>query len=216
MDLVVSSSSHEEEPYVKYPLTDDEVLELSLDFFDKDGYEITRLEQEYLLAHNVDLSEKHNKHTADHHWWFRDEDYDQAGVVLDHSMYITRWAFADEAREQLERLKEKRPLLNKLLMLQPKWGIDISVDIVTPNICTELFHIEIDKLDYNEIVEVKEKIEEKVLKLDMEQAAKDILSKQYEWQMLSSDDQSDWKVQYLDLGVYRAFDNKKVWLGSHG
>jgi hypothetical protein len=50
----------------------------------------------------------------------------------------------------------------------------------------------------------------------MKQAAHDILSKQDEWQMLSSDDQSDYKVQYLDLGVYRAFDNKKVWLGSHG
>lgn len=52
MELVVSSKSHEQDPYVRFPLTDDEVLELSLEFFDKDGYEITRLEQEYLLAHN--------------------------------------------------------------------------------------------------------------------------------------------------------------------
>ena len=131
MKLIKSDNTFTKEPWFKYFVGEQNAMSCNLNFFDKDGYELTELEQKYAIYSGIDLSEKHNKHTAAHYWWYKDETLSEQGCVLDHSMIITRYRFEGEARKELERLVSKRPILNKLLSIRSKYGIDFSLDYVT-------------------------------------------------------------------------------------
>lgn len=208
MKLIKSDNTFTKEPWFKYFVGEQNAMSCNLNFFDKDGYELTELEQKYAIYNGIDLSEKHNKHTAAHYWWYKDETLSEQGCVLDHSMIITRYRFEGEARKELERLVSKRPILNKLLSIRSKYGIDFSLDYVTEKGVYEIFHIEQDFLDWQEAMDTKAKAEELIERTDWESGAKDVIKRIDEWYNLSSDDQSDWKAKYF--GWHRAFDNKKV------
>ena len=195
--------------FITKPLDiDEEVLAWSMKYFDKDGFEINILEQAFYKHSNIDISQEHLFHIANHVDWIIDEEKSKFGCVVDHSMISTRWAFAGEAREQLIRLSEQKPELNKLLAIRPKWGIDFSLDYVYKGGCMELFHIEADYWTYQEAQEGKQKAEELILTTDWEDQAETVLAKKNEWIELNADDQADWKAQYF--GWDRAFDNFKV------
>ena len=85
------------------------------------------------------------------------------GPRLDHSLINTRWAYGGGARDQIKEHSEDNPLLIKLLDIKPKWGLDFSLDWVDNDTCFELFHIELDRFDRDELVEYKEKAEEIIL-----------------------------------------------------
>lgn len=195
--------------YITKPLDlDEEVLAWSMKYFDKDGFEINILEQAFYKHSKIDISQEHLFHIANHVDWIIDEEKSTFGCVVDHSMISTRWAFTGEAREQLIRLSEQKPELNKLLAIRPKWGIDFSLDYVYKGGCMELFHIEADYWTYKEAQEGKQKAEELILTTDWEDQAETVLAKKNEWIQLNADDQADWKAQYF--GWERAFDNFKV------
>lgn len=208
--LELTNNWHEPSPSILYSVDDHDVLTKSLQFFDKDGYELTPLEQYYYLNQGVDISEKHLYHTAHHKWWFKDAENAVEGVVLDHCLINTRWKYDGDAELQLLRLKEKRPLLNKLLAIKPKYGIDISIDYVSEHACFELFHIEVDRNDFQQICDIKRQAEDLILSTDWDNKALEVLDKKSEWSQLPSDDQSDWKARFF--GWDRAFDNRKVYV----
>ena len=192
------------------PIDDVSLVKTPMDFFDKDGYELNKVEQLYYAANDIDISEKHLHHTANHLWWITQSDVPETGPRLDHSLINTRWAYGGEARNQIKQHAEIRdPLLNKLLQIKPKWGLDFSLDWVDNEICFELFHIELDRFDRDELIEYKEKAEEIILGTDWMEAGLTIKAKRDQWSSLSSDDQSDWKARYF--GWHRAFDNRKVY-----
>ena len=190
------------------PLNDEVVLETSMKYFDKDGFEINLLEQEYYKNSGIDITQRHLFHVANHVDWIVDIENSTFGCVVDHSMISTRWQYDNAAKEQLIRLSYKKPELNKLLAIRPKWGIDFSLDYIYPGGCMELFHIEADYWTYEEAEEGKLKAQHLILNTDWEDQAEAVLKKRDEWINLNADDQADWKAQYF--GWHRAFDNYKV------
>lgn len=193
--------------YLTNPI-EDSLISTSMKFFDKDGYELNKLEQLFYQANAVDISEKHLYHTANHLTWYKQQSNNDYGPILDHSLINTRWAYAGQAREQIQDNQSKYPLLSKLLTIVPKFGIDFSLDWVDNDICFELFHIELDRFDRDEIIRYKIKAESIIENTDWIAAGKILKQDYHKWQTLSSDDQSDYKAHYF--GWHRAFDNRKV------
>lgn len=208
MAFQLSDNLHPSSPLISKPIEDKLVGETTMQFFDKDGYELNKLEQLYYTANDVDISEKHLWHTANHVSWIIDDESKSRGPVIDHSLVNTRWAYTGEAKEQLLDWVDRKPELRKLLMIQPKWGIDFSLDWIDDEEAFELFHIELDRFSFSAINHYRSSAEALILGMDWEAAGKEVKRRKDEWIELSSDDQSDWKVQ--QFGWHRAFDNRKV------
>lgn len=209
MDLrIVENSGFHPTATIIKPMMDEEVLAWSMKYFDKDGFEINELEQAYYRDNNIFIDGMHLFHIANQTDWIMDWENSTFGCVVDHSMISTRWAFGGPAREQLVALSYRKPELNKLLAIRPKWGIDFSLDYIYPGGCMELFHIEADYWTYDEALEGKWKAEELIMNADWEDQAETVLKKKDQWIGLNADDQADWKAQYF--GWDRAFDNFKV------
>ena len=182
---------------------------LSLRDFDKDGFEIPApLECEYYKTNNVELNLEIQYHIAPVKPWYVDEEDSERGLVLDHCMLLQRYGFAGDARKQLELLIDKRPIVQKLLGIKPKWGIDFSLDYVSKDIVMEVIHIEQDFFTLEEANEAKMKLENIIENTDWTDGAKQLIKRKAEWEQLSSDDHSDYKAQFF--GWHRAFDTLKV------
>lgn len=209
MNLQKTSAEFDPNPYLTTTIRGELVDRLSLKFFDKDGYEVpTVLERAFYAAQGIPLDETIQYHIAPVMQWYYDQQDSEVGLVLDHCMLLTRYEFSGAARHQLELAVEDRPILNKLLGIRCKWGIDFSLDWVDANGCMEVIHIEQDFYDYEVACAAQDKLEFIIENTDWEQGARDLLSKRSEWEHLSSDDHSDYKAQFF--GWHRAFDNLKV------
>jgi hypothetical protein len=196
-------------PYLTKPIARQKVETLPFKDFDKDGYEVpTPLEWLHYEANGIELNREIQFHIAPVQEWYTDLERSEHGLVLDHCMLLTRYAFAGEAREQLEEVSKNRPILQKLLNIKPKWGIDFSLDFVTHDIVMEVIHIEQDFDNLEEAQEAKERLEQIIDNTDWYDGAMALYQRKDEWENLSSDDHSDYKAQFF--GWARAFDNKKV------
>jgi hypothetical protein len=208
MNLTIVNHDFCEVAYITKPIDLIDAINNSPKFFDKDGYELTPIEQMYHEANGIDISERHLYHTANHRTWFSDEESSTMGAVLDHSLLATRSAYDGEAREQLERVAKLNPLISKLLSIRPKWGFDISIDYVCLDQCIELFHIEYDFDCLDKAKEAKQSAESRIIGIDWNDCAERVLQQKSKWAHLNSDDQADWKAKYF--GWDRAFENLKV------
>ena len=209
MQLVNLKPEFTNSPYLTIPIQQLDAETLPLRDFDKDGYEVPApLELEYYKSNNVIMNTEIQYHIAPVQEWFTDTEKSEHGLVLDHCMILTRYALAGEAREQLEEVAKNRPIVNKLLSIKPKYGIDFSLDYVTHDVIMEVIHIEQDFTTLEEANEAKEKLEHIIDTTDWYQGVVDLQRKKHEWETLSSDDHSDYKAQFF--GWHRAFDNKKV------
>jgi hypothetical protein len=209
MKLVNLQPTFTNTPYLTNPIDQQLVEQLRLDHFDKDGYEVpTPLERCFYEAQGVDLNCEIQYHIAPVQEWFKDTEYSESGLVLDHCMLLKRYSIQGAARHQLELAAEDRPILNKLLGIKPKYGIDFSLDYITHDICMEVIHIEQDFDNIEDANTAKERLEHIIETTDWQAGAEELLARKAEWEHLSSDDHSDYKAQFF--GWHRAFDNKKV------
>jgi len=196
-------------PYLETPINQQLVETLPFKDFDKDGYEVpTPLEHLHYEANGIELNREIQFHIAPVQEWYRDIEQSEHGLVLDHCMLLTRYAFGGEAREQIKKVCANRPILQKLLNIKPKWGIDFSLDYVTHDVVMEVIHIEQDFDNVEEAYDAKERLEHIINNTDWYEGAMRLYQRKDEWINLSSDDHSDYKAQFF--GWERAFDNKKV------
>jgi len=209
MILKKTKNDFENRPFISTLIPTQFLYNYSLDDFDKDGYEVPNpLERAYYEAEGIDLNNKIQYHVAPVQEWYYDEEQSRDGLILDHCMLLTRYSFVGAARRQIEDAARDRPILQKLLNIKPKWGIDFSLDYITKDVCMEVIHIEQDFTNLEEAIEAKEKLENIIETTDWEQGAQNLIKHKSEWEHLSSDDHSDYKAQFF--GWHRAFDNKKV------
>lgn len=209
MNLVNLNPKFTDSPYLTKPIDRRLVESLPFKDFDKDGYEVpTPLEHLHYEINGINLNREIQYHIAPVQEWYTDTENSEHGLVLDHCMLLTRYAFAGEAREQLEEVKKNRPILQKLLNIKPKWGIDFSLDYVTHDIVMEVIHIEQDFDNLEDAYAAKESLEYIIDNTNWYDGAIELWKRKSEWENLSSDDHSDYKAQFF--GWARAFDNKKV------
>lgn len=194
------------------PLEDaNQVSASDVQYFDQGGYDLTRLEQMYAQVNHTDTC-KMRWRTAISKTWFEDE-LQSTPVHVNHAKLFERKGFTGAAREQLENLALSIPIVNKLIKIRPKWGMDISIDYADSDKVFEVFHYEWDDFDYDVVVQKQYEIEKILLDVDWNQFAERLWIMRDQWKDLNFLQQSEFRTQLLGIEPERfkmvpwAFDN---------
>ena len=170
-----------------------------LDLFDQNGYDLTPLEQHFAYSNKV-KPKKHREHLrAIKQDWFIQQPAIE-GAHLNHSLLFERKGYTGAALEELKFWARTLPLVNKVIALRPKWGLDFSMDYVDrEGRAFEVLHWEWDSFDYEEICAVKDSVEPILAKIDWTDASQQILAHKDEWYSLDFFAQSRWKCKYFGI-----------------
>ena len=167
-----------------------------VDLFDQNGYHLTKAEQAFLVRNGYEMIERRHEDCMRYDWMLWDK---RDGAHINHSDIFERKGFDSNALEQLYAIAPSNPMLYKLIKMKPKWGIDISIDYVSPDAVFEVFHYEWDSFNYEQVIEKKLEIEEFLLKLDWDDVAKDLWRKKGDWLYLDFFEQTKWRTDYFGL-----------------
>lgn len=171
----------------------DYIRSKNIQCYDKDGYELTKLEKYYYSAQGFKLKRFLNKQFLASPW-IRIEDNN---LYLEHCMLLNRCGFEGAARDQIDRMKSKCRLLNYLSLCRPKWGVDIAIDWIDDNQVIEILHLEYDSYQLDEAIGYKDQIEQFVLNNDLVDIANRIIEQKEQWCNLTGYHQNLWKAKYL-------------------
>lgn len=172
------------------PIADD------IDLFDQNGYDLTVIEQHY--AGNNCKTHRSHRMALKQDWIVQPAKI--SGAVLNHSLLFERKGYTGDALEQLKFWARELPLINKVIAIRPKWGLDFSMDYVDyAGNAFEVLHWEYDGFDYSEIQTIKEKVESVLIGIDWDDAGKSILLHKDEWHQLDFFAQSEWKCKYFGI-----------------
>jgi len=176
----------------------------AVEYFDQNGYDLTKLEQLYAVANGAETTTHRNSEhiTLRKEWFTADED--RQGPHINHALMFERKGYTGEALRQLETWAGYRPHFHKLVAMRPKWGLDFSIDYCDDegNVF-ELLHWEYDGFEYNEIADKKARMEEFLLNQDWDERAKTMLERKEEWHGLGFFEQSDWKTKFFGIDKER-------------
>ena len=169
-----------------------------VEMFDQNGYRLTKLESHYAGANNYPTV-NHRHEVTLRQDWFKD-DKPLTGPHLNHAYLFERKGYEGAALEQLKEYAQKNNLINKLINYRGKWGVDFSMDYVdSKGNSMELLHFEYDSFNYNEIQDIKGRVESIVRDIDWEIAAKSLLKRKNEWFSEDYFKQSKWKTDFFGL-----------------
>jgi len=170
-----------------------------LDLFDQNGYDLTELEKHFASS-NIAGADSHRCHrTALKQPWFA-QNTTIEGAHLNHSLLFERKGYSGAALTQLKHWANDLPLINKVVALRPKWGLDFSMDYVDQKgNAFEVLHWEYDGFDYGEIAAVKSTVEPMLLNIDWNDAGQRVLKAKEEWHHLDFFQQSNWKCNYFGI-----------------
>jgi hypothetical protein len=194
--LQVSSNVLREDATIRWEVSDSCFTEDNIKYYDKDGFELCRLEKSYYRIHGYPFHQHLNHDSVWQESWFIREPQTH-GLIIDHSMILHRCDFTASARVQIERHRLALPRLDFMLRTRRKWGLDMALDWADSEGAFEVIHIEMDSYDYNETCDDKQRIEEFILKTDWEAAAMSIRDKRDQWESLTGFAQNDWKARYF-------------------
>ena len=170
-----------------------------LDLFDQNGYDLTQLEQHFAYGNRV-KPRKHREHLrALKQDWFTQSPVSE-GAHLNHSLLFERKAYTGAALEELQFWARTLPLVNKVIALRPKWGLDFSMDYADrKGQVFEVLHWEWDSFVHEETQAIKEIAEPILLAIDWDEAAQKILKHKEQWHHLDFFAQSHWKCDYFGI-----------------
>jgi hypothetical protein len=203
-DLKLTACKFNSDPYWCTALDSKRPLTYIIpDLFDQNGYDLCYVEQLY-ADKNCAYTEKHRSHrTAIRKPWLK-QDYKKEGAVLNHALLFERKGYSGEALEQLTLWAKEQPVYYRLINIKPKWGLDFSMDYYDSEGNTfEVLHWEYDGFDFNEINDKKAEVEQQLISIDWDDAAKEILKRKDEWYSLDFFAQSDYKCNYFGIGSER-------------
>lgn len=171
-----------------------------MELFDHNGYDLTKLEQLYCVSNGLLPAVHRNPgHIALRKEWFRQEPVN-CGPVLNHSYIFERKGYDGDALDQLRGWAFENPMINKVINITPKWGIDFSMDYVDrTGEAFELFHYEYDSFSLPEIERVRVLLETIIETTDWRMVAADLRRRKFEWINLDFFSQSDWKCRYFGI-----------------
>jgi hypothetical protein len=170
-----------------------------LDLFDQNGYDLTSIEQHFAYS-NRNKPKKHRDHLrALKQDWFTHLPRTE-GAHLNHSLLFERKGYTGAALEELEFWARTLPLINKVIALRPKWGLDFSMDYADrKGNAFEVLHWEWDSFVYEETECIRKLVEPVLLNIDWHDAAQNILAQKNKWHHLDFFAQSRWKCRYFGI-----------------
>tara|TARA_B100001113_G_scaffold33159_1_gene23589 strand:+ start:1166 stop:1795 length:630 start_codon:yes stop_codon:yes gene_type:complete len=169
----------------------------SVDLFDQNGYHLTKAEQAFLVRNGYQPVERRHEDCMRYDWILWDK---KEKAHINHSDIFERKGFSDQALDQLHAVAENHnPMLYKLIKMKPKWGIDISIDYVSPDAVFEVFHYEWDAFEYDAVMEKKEEIEQFVIHKDWDDIAQVLWNRKNEWYNLDFFEQTEWRTNFFGL-----------------
>lgn len=146
-----------------YTAIDDELFtDQSLAYFDKDGFELTDLEEHILKAHGIKVEDfkdcplfhKTVSINVDHEI----KELLPPGYYVDHACLFVRYGFEGPLRKQIAKHAASNKQFAKLLTVKPKFGVDISIDYIgnisdsdNPEVF-EVLHLEHDFKSYFDMI----------------------------------------------------------------
>lgn len=199
-DLILTSNRFDSNPFWDKPLKSRyPVAFADTNTFDQNGYDLCSIEQSYAIRNSTSAHSVRNHRTALVQNWMT-QSYKKEGAVLNHSNLFERKGYTGEALEQLKSWASDLPIFYRLINIRPKWGLDFSMDYYDSDGNTfEVLHWEYDGFDVDEIQEMKEKVEPKLLGIDWDDAAVSILKHKNEWYNLDFFAQSAWKCKHFGI-----------------
>lgn len=203
-DLRLTACEFNPNPYWDLPLDGRIVPQYVVsDLFDQSGYDLSYVEQLFADKNNA-YKEKHKVHRVALRKAWMLQDPKKEGAVLNHALLFERKGYIGEARQQLKRWAGDQPVYYKMINIKPKWGLDFSMDYYDRDGNTfEVLHWEYDGFDYNEINDKKLEVEQRLVSIDWDDAAKEILKRKDEWYSLDFFKQSEYKCNFFGIGNER-------------
>ena len=176
----------------------------AVEFFDQNGYDLTKLEQLYAVANGANTTRHRNsEHITLRQTWFTD-DSPESGPHINHAVMFERKGYSGEALQQLTTWAGYRTQFHKLIAMRPKWGLDFSIDYADrEGNVFELLHWEYDGFEYNEIADKKAQMEEFLVNQDWTDRARVMIERKEEWHGLDFFEQSEWKTQFFGIDKER-------------
>lgn len=203
-DLTVTPNQFNSNPYWEAPVVVEEALPYETpDLFDQNGYDLCLVEKMFCSA-NDGSYQSHRRHRAAIRQTWMTQPYKIEGAVLNHALLFERKGYTGRALEQLHRWAKIYPAYYRLINIKPKWGLDFSMDYYDREGNTfEVLHWEYDGFDFNEIQDKRLEVEESLVRMDWDAAAKEILKLKDHWYHLDFFAQSEYKCNFFGIGSER-------------
>lgn len=190
----------------------DEFLTCQLSQFDREGYELLPIEQEYYKAENYLLHKEnvlaHESGQGEAGWhailnsWITQTEK-HPNLYLDHSLVVHRLGFGGEALQQIEYYSKQRPELQKLIHTKTKWGHDFCLDWIDEDGVTEIIHWEWDFRSFEDYTNHRIQMEELVYNTDWISHSAKIIAKYKKEYNKTSEEVGDEKAS--EIGLPKAF-----------
>jgi hypothetical protein len=179
--------------------------------FDREGYELLPIEQEYYKANGITL---HREDVLAHEsgqtqaWFARScpwitQVQKHPNLYLDHAIVVSRPSFEGEALKQLKHQAQYRPELLKLINTRAKWGHDFCLDWIDEHSVTEVIHWEWDFLDFNDFQNHRLQMENLIQNTNWISHSHDVIKKYQNHKTETSEELGDAKA--AELGLQKAF-----------
>jgi len=177
-------------------------------YYDKDGFELNQAERKFYTAMNYPINNPILNHCCWQETWFKLIAKD-SNLILDHSMFLCRCSYEQQALEQLNQFKTQTPQADLLIKTRQKWGFDFALDAVHNGEIFEVIHIEYDNYDYEYFNNRMIHFDYIVRHTDWNDAAKRVWQQRDQWQHLKGFEQNNWKAKFL-LGWNKAEYTEKT------